>query len=100
MTPNLHLSESAVRDIEEAAGWYEERESGVGERFLRSLHGRFEHILRDPALPRPFGRRPVRKSSLPGWPYSIYYRLLGEQVRVIAVVHTARDPKYLNYRLR
>lgn len=100
MSLHLHLSESAVRDIEEAFAWYDETDPGVGPRFLEAVHARFEYIAENPLLPRAFGSRPVRRSNLKGWPYVIYYRIRGGQVRVIAIVHQARDPKYLNYRLR
>lgn len=101
MSLQLIITPDASRDIDEACAWYDERQTGVGKRFVLAVRLRFESILRSPLFPRPFGRKAVRKVSVPRWPYSIYYRIVNdEQLRIVAVVHGARDPKYLNYRLR
>ncbi len=101
MSLQLIITPDANRDIEEAAAWYDERQAGVGLRFVFAVRLRFDEILRSPLLPRPFGRKAVRKVRIPHWPYSIYYRVINDaQLRIVAVVHGARAPKYLNYRLR
>jgi plasmid stabilization system protein ParE len=101
MSYPLIITPDAARDIEEACAWYDEQQIGVGKRFVLAVRLRLEDILRSPLLPRPFGRKAVRKLRVPHWPYSIYYRIINEkELRIVAVVHGARDPKYLNYRLR
>jgi plasmid stabilization system protein ParE len=35
----------------------------------------------------------VRRSATRRFPYGVYYRLTGESVTVIAVMHSRRDPR-------
>ena len=101
MSLPLIISPDASRDLDEACAWYDEQQSGVGIRFVLAVRLRFANIQQSPLLPRPFGRKAIRKVRVPHWPYSIYYRVINDaELRIIAVVHGARDPKYLNYRLR
>ena len=34
----------------------------------------------------------IREGPLSRFPYAIYYRVLADRIRVLAVYHTARDP--------
>ena len=65
---------------------------GFATEFLRRWTTRF--------CPTLGGRRKIHKARIPKYPYSIYYEIIAEEFRVLAVVHGARNPKYLNYRLR
>ena len=101
MSLQLIIAPDANRDIEEVCAWYDRQQNGVGIRFVLAVRLRYEDILRSPLLPRPFGQKAIRKVRVPHWPYSIFYRIINEaELRIVAVVHGARDPKYLNYRLR
>ena len=101
MSLQLIITPDANHDIEEACTWYDEQQAGVGLRLVLAVRLRYEDILRSPLLPRPFGRKAVRKVRVPHWPYFIYYRIINDaELRIVAVIHGARDPKYLNYRLR
>ena len=100
MSLHFNVSPAADRDLEQACGWYNEKQSGLGDRFVLATRERFEVILRWPELPRAFGRKAIRKLRIPRSPYSIYYRVIGQEIQVVAIVHGARDPHYFNYRLR
>jgi toxin ParE1/3/4 len=100
MNHYITVTGDANYDLEQARVWYNERQQGLGERFILAARQRFEIILRWPELPRAFGRKAVRKVRIPRSPYSIYYRVLGQKIQIVAIVHGSRDPDYLNYRLR
>lgn len=101
MSLQLIITPDADHDLEEACNWYDSQQSGVGLRLVLAVRLRLDDIMRSPFLPRPFGRKAIRKVRVPHWPYSIYYRIINDAViRIVAIVHGARDPKYLNYRLR
>ena len=101
MSLQLIITPDADHDIDQACDWYEERQAGIGRRFVLAVRLRYEDILRSPSLPPAFGRKAVRKIRVPHWPYFIYYRIINDaQIRIVAVIHGARDRKYLNYRLR
>ncbi len=94
------ITPDAGIDIAEAKSWYDSQESGIGEKFYFAFRHRLEDVLKTPLLPQAWGRRKIRKVKIEKYPYGIYYEIVGEELRVLAVVHGARDPKYLNYRLR
>lgn len=100
MNYQIIVTDDANHDLEQARIWYNERQENLGERFVWAARQRFEIILRNPELPRAFGRKSVRRIRVPRSPYAIYYRILGQKIQIVAIVHGARDPKYLNYRLR
>jgi plasmid stabilization system protein ParE len=100
MSLRFNLTPHADQDIEEAVAWYDEQVPALGSQFLRALRSRFQEILWQPELFRPFGRRGLRKARILHWPYSVFFRVVQDELRIVAVWHGARDPKELNYRLR
>jgi plasmid stabilization system protein ParE len=81
----------AQTDIREAAGWYEDRESGLGLRFLREIRTSLQHIAINPLM-FPIVEADVRRALLHKFPYSIYFVNEPEAVVVIAVLHQHRRP--------
>jgi plasmid stabilization system protein ParE len=100
MSWTLVITENARRDIAEASDWYDEKEPGVGREFDLAIDRGFQRILRDPTSFRVRDRKATRLCRPGNWPYAIYFRVGETRCEIIAVVHEARDPKYLNYRLR
>jgi len=81
----------AQDDIREAARWYEDRESGLGLRFLREIRTSLEHICDNP-LRFPIIEEDVRRALLHKFPYSIYFINEPATVATIAVLHQHRRP--------
>lgn len=100
MSLGVVITPHAAADILNARTWYDNQEAGAGDKFYLAFRTRIYEAIETPSLPRAWGRRKIRKARIPKYPYSIYYEIIAEKLRVIAVVHGARDPKYLNYRLR
>lgn len=100
MSHALIITRDARQDIAEASNWYDEQESGIGRRFELALDLAFQQIQRDPHHFRPRGRKEIRLCRPRNWPYGIYFRIRETTCETVALVHAARDPKYLNYRLR
>jgi plasmid stabilization system protein ParE len=85
-------------EIQEAHDWYERQHKGLGNDFLNHLEQALQSIAGNPAA---FGVawRQVRAGLVKRFPYVIYFRLLPNQIRIIAVVHAARDPSVWKQRL-
>ena len=82
----------AVRDeIDEAHDWYEQRKLGLGADFLDEVQRVLGEITANPAR-YGFAQDDIREGLLNRFPYAIYYRVLADRIRVLAVFHTARDP--------
>jgi plasmid stabilization system protein ParE len=94
---------AASAEMAEAAAWYEERVSGLGDRFLSELEAAFTRIDETPFIGPPWTHRRlpdgVRRMFLRSFPYSAVY-VLQPRVVVVAVAHVRRRPGYWAKRLR
>jgi plasmid stabilization system protein ParE len=82
----------AVRDeIEDAHEWYEQRQPGLGSDFLDEVQRVVEEFSANPSR-YGFADSDIREGLLNRFPYAVYYRVLADRIRVLAVFHTARDP--------
>lgn len=92
MAPVLSLRPQARAEVAEAYDWYELRRSGLGERFLSVLGETLNAIEQAPRrYPRIRGE--VRRACLKRFPYCVLYLAEPAEVVVIAVFHSARDPR-------
>lgn len=79
--------------------WYAQRSAAAAEGFRRELGRAVEVVSAAPMRwPRYAGR--TRRYVFPRFPYSLVYRLSGDDVEVIAVAHGKRRPGYWRSRLR
>jgi plasmid stabilization system protein ParE len=83
----------AQTDIRDAARWYENREMGLGLRFLRETRTSLEHITNNPVR-FPIVGEDVRRALLHKFPYSVYFVNEPDSVAIIAVLHQHRQPKF------
>jgi plasmid stabilization system protein ParE len=82
----------AEADLAEARDWYEGRQAGMGETFLAAVDGAFAGVQQTPELfPRAF--RDVRLARVKRFPFVVLYRIDDDQITVVAVYHTSRDPR-------
>lgn len=98
MTYHVVVRPSAAKDIAEARAWYEAKQAGLGASFLDAVEAALKSIIagpqRYPALVRDARRILTRR-----FPYSVYFRVRNDEIRVIAVLHQHRDPRLLKSRL-
>ena len=84
----------AERELTEAIQYYEERSSGLGFRLLEEVEHAVIFIRRHPeAAPRVLNS--IRRFVLSQFPYYLLYRpLQGGRLRILAVAHQKRHPRY------
>jgi plasmid stabilization system protein ParE len=87
----LVLRPGAKADLREAFLWYEERQPGLGGSLLESVEAVFS-LLREHPLLYPRVDPAVRRAGTDRFPFGVFYRVDGETIRVIAVLHNARNP--------
>ncbi len=83
---------SAGRDLAGAYGWYDQQRAGLGEEFLASVNAVFDAIEKFPEMFASVSND-VRRAIVSRFPYAVFYRIEPRRVVVLAVLHTARDPK-------
>ncbi len=99
MSLRVVITPEAAADILEVREWYDSQQAGAGDKFYYAFRNRVQAAMEAPLLPRAWGRRNIRKIRIPKYPYFIYYEIIAEDLRVIGVIHGARNPKYINHRL-
>ncbi|MGC1274016.1 MAG: type II toxin-antitoxin system RelE/ParE family toxin [Planctomycetaceae bacterium] len=82
---------SARAEFDSAADWYEERQTGLGPEFTAAVQRVLDRIVSQPDFYPPVWDD-IREALIRGFPYCVYYREVPEQVLVLAVFHTSRNP--------
>jgi plasmid stabilization system protein ParE len=88
----LNVRPAAARDISEAYAWYERQQEGLGTQFLDAIERSLQRIAEKPEL-YPLIFRDARRALLRAFPYSIYFRVKGDEVRILGVIHQHRHPQ-------
>lgn len=92
MSVPLVVNPLAEADLAEAREWYEAQRPGLGDELLENVEEVFDRLRRFPALyARMF--QDVRVALIRRFPYAVAYRLVNDQITVVAVYHTRRDPR-------
>lgn len=88
----LVVNPEAEADLAEAKAWYDERRLGLGDDFLLCVEEVLDRLRRTPGL---YGKvlQDLRLALVRRFPYMVIYRVDEDQVTVLAVYHTLRDPR-------
>jgi toxin ParE1/3/4 len=89
----LEFHPAALRELIDAATYYDQQRAGLGHKFDLAAEAGFETILNSPNR-WPQVATGVRRYRLRRFPYGICYRVLDDSVIVIAVMHLRRNPGY------
>lgn len=88
----------AEAELIEAARFYEQRVPGLGARFLDATDHAIKAILEDPESFRIFAGN-IRQSIMSKFPYTIYFRIHPDHLRILAFKHHSRHPDYWRDRI-
>jgi hypothetical protein len=81
----------AELELIEAAEFYEKRVATLGAQFLDAADKAVIHISDAPDRWR-IVEMDVRRYIMPRFPFTIYYRIMPDHIRVLAFAHQSRDP--------
>ena len=94
----LSYHPDAEAELAEAARFYERKVPGLGARFRSEFESAVARILETPDRWRIL-EKDIRRFLMRRFPYSILYRIEGEEVRILVVKHHSRHPDYWKGRL-
>ena len=92
MIRSLVFRPQAVKEIEEAAEWYEKRAPGLSAEFLRALDATVALVWRNP-LQFPAVHKQLRRAMLRRFPYSLIFSISDDEIVVIACAHWRQDAR-------
>ena len=93
------FTRTAQADIAEAYAWYEEREFGLGEEFLRCVEACTNRLHRHPLM-YPVAVDKFRRAPLRRFPFEIFYEQNDEKLTIYAVFNCSQDPRKWRERLK
>ena len=77
-------------DLEEAALWYNRRNPDAAGRLINATQQAMQLAAGEPLrFPRRFGD--YRRVKVVGFPYGLYFKVRDDAVRILALIHAARD---------
>ena len=82
----------AEADLVHARNWYERQREGLGAAFLLCVEEVLVRIGRTPEMYTAV-YHDVRRALTRRFPYAVYYRIAGNEVVVLGILHTHRDPR-------
>ena len=92
MSLELILEPPAIADLTDAISWYKQTRLGLEAEFRLCVEEVIERIHRYPEA-YPILTRRLRRALLLRFPYGIFYLSEHCQIRVVAILHTSRDPR-------
>jgi plasmid stabilization system protein ParE len=98
-TYHILIKPRARQNLQEAYDWYEDREDGLGERFKDAFDDGCSRVQSDPFRPALI-YRDVRRLLFKKFPYHIYYRVTGETIKILTVVHASRAERHWKRHVR
>ena len=89
----IRFLEAAQQEVDDAVGWYDEREEELGRDFLDELDRVIRRIKSFPLASTEI-EPGIRRCLLARFPYGLVYGIDEDLVIVIAVSHLHREPRY------
>jgi len=89
----LIYHQAAEAELISVARFYETRIGGLGRDFLVEFEQCIEVILEAPGRWRMV-QDDLRRYLMPRFPYGLYYRIEGDEVRLLVVKHHSQHPDY------
>jgi plasmid stabilization system protein ParE len=89
---NFRFTSAALRELREAALYYEDAENGLGGQFIDEVEGAMTRILAAPEAWRMLSQR-TRRCRTHRFPFGLIYQIRQDEILVVAVMDLRRDPK-------
>ena len=94
------ITAPARLEIAEAIKYYEEQRPSFGVRFWLEFKLLIKRLKNFPELYPRYGKRGIHKAPMHNYPHSVFYRVAGEELRILGVVHGAINPETVRPRFK
>jgi len=90
---NFRFTSAALRELQEAAFYYDQVENGLGGRFLDEVEETLRRIFANPCAWKAFSMR-TRRCRTHRFPFGLLYEIKeAQEILILAVMDLRRDPK-------
>lgn len=98
MSLPIILTPYAELDLTEARDWYEQQRPQLGDELIQAVDTSLAQIHRHTQIGTEL-MPGIRKLLVRRFPYVIIYRLEVDQIAILAIYHTKRDPQAWQMRI-
>lgn len=91
MSRRLRFHPEAKAEYRHAAKWYDAQRKGKGGKLIVEVRKQLHFILASPKADAAV-QGDIRKAVVERFPYIVLYREEGDEIYVISVFHTSRNP--------
>lgn len=89
----LSIHHEAERELSESAEYYSVSRPGLGKEFLDAVDVAFQEIQANPNASEMLAEGHRRK-IIHRFPFSIYYKIHHDTIRIVSIAHQSRNPYY------
>jgi toxin ParE1/3/4 len=82
----------AEDEATQAALWYNDKSSGLGNDFLLALDAKINAIQRNPTQFQEVYKS-IRRAVISRFPFGVFFTIENDTIYILAVLHTSRNPK-------
>lgn len=95
MSFTYRLHSLIQQDLEEGYSWYEDKQKGLGERFLTAVEKKIQSIVSHPETYGSRESKEFREAKVDGFPYTVTYRILKrkKEIHIGSVYHMSKHPR-------
>src|SRR2546423_7829201 len=88
----IRFTPEADAELAEARQWYAHQRENLDIEFTERIDDALSRIVGSPHL-YPIVYRTLRRAVVRRFPFAIFYEVVADEIQVIAVFHSRRDPE-------
>lgn len=90
----VRFEPEALDELDSAYNYYETLSVGLGDALRAEVEARIR-VMSEYPFAFPEWEGPARRTTLQRFPYSIFYRVYDEDIRIVAVLYAKLDPEQM-----
>jgi len=94
----IRFTLEADAELAEARQWYAHQRENLDLEFMERIDDTLSRIVRNPNL-YPIVYRTLRRAVVRRFPFAVFYEVTADEIQIIAVFHSRRDPEKWQSRL-
>jgi len=95
MSYTYRLHPLIKQDYDDAYGWYEDKQKGLGERFIKAVRKKIEEIVLHPEIYGSKGNKRFREAMVDFFPFLIIYKVnkRKQEIYISSIHHAKKHPR-------
>lgn len=88
----IRFTPEADAELAEARQWYARQRENLDLEFMERIEDALSRIVQNPNL-YPLVYRTLRRAVVRRFPFAVFYEVNSNEIQIIAVFHSRRDPE-------